>query len=103
MRVSTAQVICAMGMSVTLHSSLLMLVNDNASTVLPTPIEDVFHVELATLDIEPDFNKEFFHPYPRFPNLTLLCDEIFLLRSCSCLRAQKKKNFMMSIGALKNQ
>ena len=56
MRVSTAQVICAMGMSVTLHSSLLMLVNDNASTVVPTPIEDVFHVELATLDLEPDFN-----------------------------------------------
>ena len=67
MRVSTAQVICAMGMSVTLHSSLLMLVNDNASTVVPTPIEDVFHVELATLDIEPDFNKEFFEPNNTIP------------------------------------
>ena len=63
-RVSSIQVVCTTVVSAALHMSLLMLATNDASPVTSVPIEDVFHVELTSVDNEPDPNEKFFEPNP---------------------------------------
>ena len=42
--------------------SLLVFSNDNSSSVTSTPVEDLFHVELAAVESDQDPIEDFYEP-----------------------------------------
>ena len=51
-----------MVISAALHMSLLVFSNDGSSSVTSTPVEDLFHVELATVENATDPIEDFYEP-----------------------------------------